>query len=110
MMMGSFAILAGLISLVQVLAHVALLYVLYRKAGLQGGVMLACFLPFAAMLSNMAVPLLLTSVIGTSGEADAYIYLLTNSVFGVLCYLGPLLVLAVAKWPVLVTRTGDLFK
>ncbi|WP_151718008.1 hypothetical protein [Gemmobacter serpentinus] len=105
MMMSSYALVAGVIGLVQAVSYIALLFVLFYKSGLRGGLMVVCVLPIVALLGNMVTPMML------AGGEDSYLtFLVVNTVLGALCYMGPLLVLAIAKWPVIaVSRPEDLF-
>lgn len=107
MMMNSYALLVGVIGFAQAAGYVALMFVLFYKAGLRSGLMAVCLLPIVALVGNMVLPGMMLS-----DDGAIYGLLTANALLGAVCYLGPLLVLAIVKWPALTmaARPGDLFK
>ena len=96
MMMDSYGILLALAGILQSIAYIALLFVLFRKAGLRGGVMAVCMLPAFAVVGGALISGFGMSILG---DHALMTMLFANSLLTAVCNLAPLLVLAVLKWP-----------
>ena len=97
--MMAFPMLQTVLGLLHTLLAVGLFCVLFRKAGLRGGVFLVAFLPAVGMLANAAIP----AVSGAMGTPYAMILLI--STVSAICYLTPLAVLVFVRWPALVSAS-----
>ena len=95
-MMDGFSLLQGILSLIQTAALIGLMVALFYKAGLLGPVMATAFLPLVgSALNTMLTPMLMR------GDTDPSVFLLTFHLVNAVCYLTPLLLLVVMKWPAL---------
>lgn len=95
--MMAFPMLQAAFGLLHTILVVTLLCVLFRKAGLRGGVFFLAFLPLLGMVANAAIPMML-------GATDApYAMILLISAVSAICYLTPLAVLAFTRWPALIS-------
>ena len=94
----------SIISWIGPLVMAGLLYALYRKAGLRGGVLLAAFLPVLGLvLSTM-----MNVVLGGAAYGDPMNFLAVSSLMLVALHLAPLIVLLVVDWPM--GTQDDVFK
>ena len=93
--MMSLAMLQAAFGLLHTVLVITLFCVLFRKAGLRGGVFFVAFLPLLGMVANASIPMMLNAL-------DApYATILLISAVSAICYLTPLLILAVLQWPAL---------
>ena len=84
-----------IISWIGPLASVWLLYALYRKAGLRGGVMMITFLPVLGLVLST----LITLGLGSFGFGDQIIFHSVSTLLLVALHLAPLVVLLMKDWP-----------
>lgn len=93
--MMAFPMLQAVLGLLHTILAVGLFCILFRKAGLRGGIFFVAFLPAIGMLANAAIPAAL------GGLDTPYAMILLISAVSAICYLTPLLILAVLQWPAL---------